>query len=158
MIRVGVIPAEVCPPIDGATVSRAIDEAVRWIVTGMGADGRYTYGYHRGEDQVNNGYNGPRHAGVTMSLYQAHAFTGSGEALAGADRALDLALQGVFTHGDFAAWDVLGEVNTGANGLLLAALAIRREATGDPRHDELMRSIGRFLLAQQYPDGSVSGY
>lgn len=158
VIRVGVIPAEVCPPIDRATASSAIDEAVRWIVTGMGPEGLYTYGYHRGEDQVNPGYNGPRHAGVTMSLYQAHAFTGSSEALATADRALEFALQGMFTHGDFVAWDVLGEVNTGANGLLLAALAIRREATGDPRHDELMRGIGRFLLFQQYPDGSVSGY
>lgn len=158
VIRVGVIPAEVCPPTDAAAVSRSIDEAVGWIVTGMGSDGRYTYGYHRGEDKVNPGYNGPRHAGVTMSLYQAHAFTGSTEALAGADRALEFALQGMFTSGDFIAWDVLGEVNTGANGLLLAALAIRRRATGDQQHDELMRGLGRFLLVQQSPDGYVSGY
>lgn len=158
MIRVGVVPAEVCPQVDPAAVATSIDEAVRWIVTGMTADGRYTYGYHRGDDQVNPGYNGPRHAGVTMSLYQAHAFTGSAEALAGADRALEYALGGMFAHENFIAWDVLGEVNTGANGLLLAALALRREATGDQQHDELMRGLGRFLLVQQYPDGSVSGY
>lgn len=158
VIRVGVLPAEVCPPVAFAAVEDSIDEAVHWIVSGMGSDGRYTYGYHRGRDEVNPGYNGPRHAGVTMSLYQAHAFTGSTEALAGADRALAYALQGMFSHEDFTAWDVLGEVNTGANGLLLAALAIRREATGDRRHDDLMRGLGRFLLVQQFPDGSISGY
>lgn len=158
VLRVGIVPAEVCPPVTAAEVEASIDEAVAWIARGMTPEGRYTYGYDRGEDRVNNGYNGPRHAGVTMSLYQAHAVTGSDAALAAADRGLDYALDGLFTHGGFTAWDVLGEVNTGANGLLLAGLAIRREATGDTTHDDLMRGIGRFLVIQQYPDGSVSGY
>jgi len=153
-----VVPAEVCPPVDAAAIRTSIDEAVGWLTRGIGPDGRYTYGYHRGEDRVNLEYNGPRHAGVTMSLYQAHAVTGSAAALEGADRALDYALAGMITTEEFTAWELFSEVNTGANGLLLAGLAIRREATGDGRHDELMRAIGRFLLVQQYPDGSVSGY
>lgn len=158
VLRVGIVPAEVCPPVTRAQVEASIDEAVAWIARGMTSEGRYTYGYARDVDRVNPGYNGPRHAGVTMSLYQAHAITGSEEALAAADLGLEFALDGMFTHEGFTAWDVLGEVNTGANGLLLAALAIRREATGDTLHDELMREMGEFLLVQQYPDGSVSGY
>jgi hypothetical protein len=158
VLRVGVVPAEVCAPVTSAQIETSIAEAVGWIARGMTAEGRYTYGYDRGEDRVNRGYNGPRHAGVTMSLYQVHAVTGSAEALAAADRGLAFALDGMFTHEGFTAWDVLGEVNTGANGLLLAGLAIRREATGDATHDDLMGGIGRFLLVQQYPDGSVSGY
>jgi hypothetical protein len=158
VIRVGVVPAEVCPPVDDAAVRNAIDEAVQWIAAGMGPDGRYTYGYHRGHDRVSPEYNGPRHAGVTLSLYQTHALTGSADALSAADRGLDYALKGMITTNDFTAWELFGEVNTGANGLLLVGLAIRREATGDGRHDHLMRAIGRFLLVQQYPDGSVSGY
>lgn len=158
VLRVGIVPAEVCPPVTIAGVGMSIEETVAWIARGMTPEGRYTYGYDRREDLVNRGYNGPRHAGVTMSLYQAHAVTGSEEALATADRGLEFALEGMFSHEGFMAWEFLGEVNTGANGLLLAALAIRREATGDTIHDEVMRGIGRFLLVQQYPDGSISGY
>ena len=158
LLRLGIVPAEVCPPVTAGEVALSVDEAVGWIARGMSSEGRYTYGYHRGEDLVNRGYNGPRHAGVTMSLYQVHSATGSTEALAAADDGLAFALAGLFFHEEFVAWDVLGEVNTGANGLLLAALAIRREATGDTVHDDTMRGIGRFLIRQQYPDGSVSGY
>jgi len=158
LLRVGVVPAEVCPSVTAGAVEASIHEAVGWIARGMTSEGRFTYGYDRGADAINQGYNGPRHAGVVMALYQAHAVTGSEEALAAADRGLGFVLDGLFADADFTAWDVLGEVNTGANGLVLAGLAIRRETTGDTQYDDLMRGIGRFLLVQQYPDGSMSGY
>ena len=44
---------------------------------------------------------------------------------------------------------------TGANGLFLAALSLRRRATGDPVHDEVMRGVGAFLVGQQEPSGAV---
>jgi len=46
-------------------------------------------------------------------------------------------------------------VQLGANALLAAALVMRRQATADPAHDATMRAVGRFLLAQQQPDGRM---
>ena len=41
----------------------------------------------------------------------------------------------------------------GGSALLLVALAERRLATGDPRHDTLMGELGAFLVRMQRPDG-----
>jgi small neutral amino acid transporter SnatA (MarC family) len=46
-------------------------------------------------------------------------------------------------------------IDTGASALLVAGLVIRREATGDPRHDDVIRRLGRFLQAQTEPSGAV---
>ena len=54
-------------------------------------------------------------------------------------------------------WAALGTgtLETGATALLVAALGERRLQTGDPAHDELLGELGRFLLAQTEPDGTV---
>jgi hypothetical protein len=66
----------------------------------------------------------------------------------------------VVPAGDGLAWRVYpsGDLPLGANSLFLAALALRREATGDPTHDDLMRGVGRFLLGQQLEDGNMLAY
>ena len=56
---------------------------------------------------------------------------------------------------DWAAFSYNGRTTTGATALLVAGLAIRREATGDERYDEDLRRLGRFLLAQTEPSGAV---
>lgn len=155
MLRVAVVPAEVCPPVDRAAVEAAARGAIGWLASHQQPSGRFTYGYHRGEDRINTSYNEARHGGVVMSLYQAHAVLGSDAALAAADLGVAFALDDLFDHGDWTAWAPGGAVPVGANSLLLAGLAIRRLDTGDPAHDELMQAMGRFLLAQQQPDGSV---
>ena len=48
-----------------------------------------------------------------------------------------------------------GRVTTGATALLVAGLTIRREATGDTRYDDVLRRLGRFVLAQAEPSGAV---
>ena len=83
VIRVGVVPAEVCPDVTVDQVKSASRAAVDWLVSGQEPSGRFTYGYHRGDDRVNTGYNEARHGGVVMSLFQAHAVLGSEAALAG---------------------------------------------------------------------------
>ena len=158
VIRIGAVPAEVCPPVTATEVSASIDGAVGWLVGGMATDGTYTYGYNKDEDRVNRGYSDARHGGVTMSLYQTYEMTGDPVVLTAADRGLAHALAGVVERDGWMAWRPGGDIPVGANGLLLAALAIRRGATGDPVHDELMRGMGRFLLGQQQPDGSVFAY
>lgn len=154
-LRVAVVPAEVCPPVDRDAVVASAHGAVGWLVAGQEPSGRFTYGYHRGDDRINPSYNEARHGGVVMSLFQAYAVLGSEEALAAADRGVAFSVRDLFDHGDWMAWSPNGSVPVGANSLLLAGLATRRLATGDPVHDDLMRAMGRFLRGQQQPDGSV---
>lgn len=159
MLRVGLVPAEVCPPVTAAEVRVALDEAAAWFERGIDASGRYAYGYHRGTGEVSSSYNDARHAGVTMSLYQSAIEHDPG--LVGlADRGLAFMTERVVPAGDGAAWRVhsSGDLALGANSLFLAALALRRQATGDPVHDDLMRAVGRFLLGQQLDDGNMLAY
>jgi hypothetical protein len=156
IVRVAVVPAEVCPEVTATEVQASVDATIDWIIGNQGADGRFLYGWDREIEQPNTSYNEARHAGVTMSLYQADAVLGHGGARAAADRALGVALADLFEGPDWVAWRVHGDPQTGSNGLLLAALALRRQTTGDVVHDEIMRGIGRFLLAVQQSDGSVA--
>ncbi|MEE9206698.1 MAG: hypothetical protein V3U50_06955 [Acidimicrobiia bacterium] len=155
VVRVGVVPAEVCPAVTAANVSDSIDATLGWLIGGMADDGTYTYGYHRDQDRINTSYNNARHGGVTMSLYQAFAISGDRAVLAAADQGLAHSLTSIVEHDDWMAWQPGRNIEVGANGLLLAALALRRAATGDPVHDQLMRAMGRFLMMQQQLDGSV---
>jgi hypothetical protein len=155
VLRVAVVPAEVCPPVTAGQVEVAAEPAIGWLVAGQDSSGRFTYGYHRGEDRINPSYNEARHGGVVMSLYQAHAAVGSEAALAAADLGVSYAVADLFDHEDWVAWSPGGSVPVGPNALLLAGLAVRRLDTGDPGYDDLMRGIGRFLLSQQQSDGSV---
>ncbi len=154
-LRVAVVPAEVCPAVDRSSLVAAADAAVGWLAAGQEPSGRFTYGYHRGNDTINVGYNDARHGGVTMSLFQAYAALGSDRALAAGDAGVGYALADLFDQGEWMAWNPGGNVPVGPNALLLAGLAVRRAATGDEVHDEVMRGIGRFLVAQQQPDGSI---
>ena len=155
VLRVAVVPAEVCPPVERAAVVAAAEAAVGWLVTGQDATGRFTYGYDRGDDRINVGYNEARHGGVVMSLFQAHAVLGLDDALTAADAGVEYARRDLYDAGHWSAWSPGGNIPVGPNALLLAGLAVRRADTGDPIHDDLMRGIGRFLVAQQQPDGSV---
>ena len=157
--RVAVVPAEVCPAVTAARVEHVVDEAAAWLLRGLGEDGRYLYGYDRDADLVSPDYNGTRHAGVTMALYQYAAAAGHPEVVEAADRGLAFMLDGLLAEGEWQAWRSPGEeVELGANALLVAALVMRRQATGDEGYDDLMRGVGRFLVAQQQPDGSMHGY
>ncbi len=155
-LRLAVVPAEVCPAVTAAQVSHAADEAAAWMVRNLGADGRYLYGYQRDDDVVSSEYNGTRHAGVTMSLYQYAAVAGRLEVIAAADHGLAFMLDHLVAGPGWEAWQPPGEeVQLGANALLGAALVMRRQATNDPAYDEVMRRVGRFLVAQQQPDGRM---
>lgn len=154
--RLAVVPAEVCPVVTAAQVGVAADEAAAWLVRHLGEDGRYLYGYDRDADALSPHYNGTRHAGVTMSLYQYAAEAGRPEAVAAADRGLAFMLDHLVAGPGWEAWLSSGaDVELGANALLTAALVMRRQATADPAHDEVLRSLGRFLVAQQQPDGRM---
>jgi hypothetical protein len=152
ILRVAVVPAETCPAVDADAVRRAIDGAAAWLVRGQGADGRFTYGYYAGRDEVSPLYNDTRHAGVIYLLYRV------GE-VEGADAGLRYVMRNLVRHDGWAAFARPGEdAGVGASALVVAALVQRRLATGDGRYDALARQLGRFLVAQTRRDGRVLAY
>jgi hypothetical protein len=157
VLRIAVVPPEVCPSLETEAAEAAIDEAAGWLERGLRPDGRFTYGYDRARDEVSRSYNTTRHAGVLLGLYQVAA-SGDGSRLAAADAGLAYVLGNLLRRDGWTAFAVPGEeVRIGPSALALAALVHRRLATGDPAHDALMRGLGRFLVAQLQPDGSILG-
>jgi hypothetical protein len=157
-LRVAVVPAEVCPAFTPAEARSAIAEAAGWLERGVRPDGRYTYGYDRKLDVVSDDYNITRHAGVMMGLYQLAGQTNDEEALAAAEHGLGFVHANLLRQDGWTAFAEPGQdAALGASALLTIALVQRRRATGDEGEDDLIRGLGRFLAAQQQPDGSVLG-
>ncbi len=158
VLRVAVVPAEVCPSLTPAEARSAIAEAAGWLERGARPGGRYTYGYDREADRVSEDYNITRHAGVMMGLYRLAAETGDEEALAAAEHGLPLLHANLLRHDGWTAFAEPGQdARLGASALVAAALVQRRLATGDTSEDGLLHELARFLRAQQQADGSVLG-
>jgi hypothetical protein len=152
VLRLAVVPAERCPPVDPAGVRRAIDGAAAWLVRGQRADGRFLYGYYVKRDEMSPLYGDTRHAGVLYILYRV------GDVKA-ADDGLRYVRANLVRHDGWVAFARPGDdAEAGASALTVAALVQRRLATGDGRYDALARRLGRFLVAQTRRDGSVLEY
>ncbi len=116
------------------------------------------YGYDRATDAVNPDYNIVRHAGTTNSLYQL-VVADETQFLPAADRALDYLLEFRIDHDSLAMIIEPGDrARLGVAGFLVAGLAQRRASTGEETYDDLMRALGRFILTQQEPDGSIRAF
>jgi hypothetical protein len=149
ILRVLVVPAERCPPVDPAAVRSSIDGAVAWLVRGGSPDGRFLYGYFSDRHEVSPEYNDTRHSGVLYILYRV------GEVRAG-DIGMRHVQANLVDHDGWSAFAAPGDdVELGASSLLVAALVERRLVTADGRYDTLLRRLGRFIVAQMRPDGSV---
>jgi hypothetical protein len=149
-----VAPPERCPQVSAEQLRSSAQASVAWFVRNQNADGSWLYLYDAEHDRTPDEYNPVRHAGVTMALYQGAA-AGLPGALASADRGTGWALDNLIERGEWAALAFDGQVAAGATALLAAGLVIRRDATGDMHHDELLRRLGRFLVAQTAPSGAV---
>ncbi len=163
-LRVAVVPPESCGAAAGsgqdpAALERAALAAVGWMMRNQQPDGRYTYIYYAGTDTSVGFYNDVRHAGVTMSLYQAAGRFADSGALAAADRGLAWMRDHLeYRHG----WAAIvppdnpGYAKLGSAALMAVGLTERRLATGDTGYDGLLRELGRFIVALQREDGSMS--
>jgi small neutral amino acid transporter SnatA (MarC family) len=149
-----VAPPEHCPTVTTEQLRSSSQAAVDWFVRNQETDGTWLYLYDADDDLTPPEYNEVRHAGVTMGLYQAAA-AGLPGALRSADRGTEWALDTLLERDGWAALEYQGRVATGSSALLVAGLVIRREATGETRHDGVLRRLGRFLLAQTEPSGAV---
>ncbi|MGH9134290.1 MAG: hypothetical protein ACRDZZ_10170 [Ilumatobacteraceae bacterium] len=154
-LRFSFLAPEDCPSPSRADMEASAVAAGAWIERGQSDDGRYLYEYDRGADRAGSDYNIVRHAGVTMSLYQL-ARAGHAEVVDAADVGLAMMLDDVVPAGDGMAFvENDTEARLGASALMAAALAQRRDATGDDRHDDELRALGRFLVGQITGDGQM---
>jgi small neutral amino acid transporter SnatA (MarC family) len=149
-----VAPPERCPPVTADGLRGAAEEAVGWFVRNQEPDGRWLYQYDADEAEIVPGYNVIRHGGAIMGLYQA-ARQGIPGALESADRGLAWAEGRLVERDGWTAVRTGGTLPVGAAALVTAGLAERRLLTGDDRHDDLMRGLGAFMVAQTEPSGAV---
>lgn len=179
VLRVGVIPPESCGATDPSAsltagreaVAEAAVETTLWMTRALNPDGSYVYIYDRDDDAIPGGYSDVRHAGVTMSLYQAAGRLegpAADEAMAAADEAMGWMIERlVRPDGQGAAagggeWAALAPdgrfAQLGATALMLVSLSERRAATGDTQYDDLMRELARFITMSQKEDGNFYVY
>jgi len=149
-VRLTVSAPERCGDVAAHDARVGARAAAQWLARGQRDDGSYLYlADERGRDL--GGYNAVRHAGVTLSLYQA----GFGDA---ADRGLGWMLARLERRDGWAALTDGGVAPLGGSALMLAALAERRVQTHDRRYDDLMEQLGRFLAAMQRDNGDFYVY
>lgn len=152
-----VAPPEHCPEITTESARAAAAAAVGWIADNQRPDGTWLYEYDRGTDTTSTAYNVVRHAGVLSSLYQA-AGRGYEGAWDSAERGLAWATDHLVTRGDWTGLTDSDSVQAGANALLIAALAERRDLTGDTTYDHTMAGLARFVVQQTEPSGALLAY
>jgi hypothetical protein len=154
-LRLSALAPEDCPDTTRADLEASAVAAGAWIERAQGDDGRYVYEYDRNTDRIAPGYNIVRHAGVTMSLYQL-ARAGHPDVIDTADVALAVMLDNLAPAGGGVAFvDNDRTARLGASALMAAALAQRRDATGDDRYDDELRALGRFLVGQITTGGQM---
>lgn len=152
-LRVAAVPPESCGQADPAAIESAARLAISWIENNQHSDGTFLYEYNAETDEDAPFYNNVRHAGVTMSLYQAAGKLKDQAALAAAERALGWMLdRTTYRHG-WAALAPDGTAELGASDLMLVALEERRLASGDRQYDDLMRQLAAFIVSLQRDDG-----
>jgi len=156
-VRGTVVPPESCGEPGAESLSQAAHNAAAWMSRNQLDDGRYAYLYNRDTNTQPDTYNEVRHAGVTMSLYQAAGRIGDPDFIDAADEALVFMQDNMVRRHGWAAFDPNGDdASLGASALMLVSLNERRLGTGDPQYDDLMREVGRFIVALQREDGGFS--
>jgi len=156
-------------PVPTAEVDRAIRLATHYLVGACGPDGKFVYQVRVADGAVSSDYNVVRHAGAMYAL----ALTGEIAPDAEANGALRRA--GRYLRGNYVGpgpvcdggktlavwatprpWDEDSKATLGAAGLgLVGLLGLEGVELGATPREEL-RSLGRFLLFMQRPDGSFN--
>jgi hypothetical protein len=147
------VPPEDCGEVTPASLRENARAAASWIVANQLPDGSYTYEYDRDASETAADYNIVRHAGVTMSLYQAAGELNEPAFFAAADRGLAWMLDRLVERDGWTALADTPRAQLGSTALMTAALAQRRFYTGDTQYDDVLRGLGRFMVFLQRPDG-----
>ena len=154
-LRVGAVPPEDCGLNNMDAINASALEAMGWIQRNQNADGTYVYEYNRDTDELSGQYNNVRHAGVTMSLYQAFGKFRQTETLRTADRAMEWMFERTERRNGWAALAPSGDyAELGASDLMLVSLLEREWAMDTDEYDEEMKELGRFIVSMQKDDGN----
>ncbi|MGI9624317.1 MAG: hypothetical protein ACR2PK_15900 [Acidimicrobiales bacterium] len=159
-LRLTLLAAEVCPAVTVTSTHRSAVAAADWIVENQGLDGRYLYDWDLDiAGPTDAPYNLVRHAGTTMALYQ-FVLEGETSYLEAADTGIDWLLDRQVGNAEVTAIapSPTSRAKLGTAALTTVGLVLRRQATGDTTHDELLRSMGRLMVGQQQPDGSMLNF
>jgi hypothetical protein len=135
-----------------------VRSGAEYLARMLSGDGRYAYTYHPLEDRVDASYGWLRHAGTTYALLEAYGELHEPIWLTKAEQALGLLerkLRGDAASGGSYIADTTDEEQqkTGGAGLALLAFCQYTAVTGQTVHVETMRSLARFIAAQQAADG-----
>lgn len=159
-VRLVIAQPEHCGTVTPERLDVAIRATIGWATRTLDDDGRWIYRYDATTDTDLGVYELVRHAGFTMSLYQAAAY-GEADAFVPADRADAFVRRMLVTVGDTTAVapGVPGRhYDIGATALYANAVLYRREVTGSTGDDDLLRGLGRFLVRNTMPSGAVAAY
>ncbi len=136
----------------------AVKLGAEYLVRMLSPAGRYTYMYHPSDERADSSYGWLRHSGATYALLEA--FEEFGEPRYAEKAALALHYLGSHLKTDAASRgsyviDTTDEEQQKAGGAGLALLAYAKYAavTGSRADLETMRSLARFIVAEQYADG-----
>jgi hypothetical protein len=156
VLRLFVVQPERCGDPTATDIREAATHTVNWFVRNQGLEGRWLYRYDAARDLDLGGYNLSRHAGVTLSLYQAAA-VGIPGAFESAERGSRYLAELLIPAGGGRAVDVrVDEIPIGPSALWALALGERRLLTGEDVYDDTLRDLGRFLQSQIESNGAVS--
>lgn len=150
--RVTVAAPERCDAPSPSAIRRAAADAAAWVAGNQQDGGAYVY-EQSDEGETLGGYNEVRHAGVTASLYQAAAALDDEDLRSAADDALGWMIERLDGRDGWRSLTVGGWASLGSGALMLVSLEDRRDLTGEDRYDDVMRDLGRFLVALQRDDG-----
>jgi hypothetical protein len=150
--RVTVAAPEACGSASPSSARAAARSAAQWLAANQQPDGSYLYAADS-EGRDLGGYSSVRHAGVTLSLYQAANALDDEQLRDAADRGLRWMTDRLAARDDWVALADGSSAPLGGSALMLAALAERRVLTGDDAHDDTMRALGRFLVSMQRDNG-----
>ena len=153
IVRVAIAPSELCGDGSPEEFRDTALDAADWLSVNQRADGSYVYEYDRDADEMPNAYNVVRHAGVTMSLYQTAGRLGDERAFEAAEVGTGWLLDNMVYRDDWGGPTDGNNIKVGSAALMTIALAERRLMTGAPVHDDVMRALGNFMLAQQQENG-----
>jgi hypothetical protein len=156
-VRLTVAAPEECADISAETARSSARMAATWIRDNQQDDGSYTYQVDEAGKDLGD-YNVTRHAGVTLSLYQAARALGDDSYFEAADAALAWAEERLLERDGWIAIRDGDVVGLGASALMLAALAERRSLTDSDEYDDLMRGLGDFLVSMQRDNGDFYVY
>jgi len=150
--RVTVAAPERCDTPSSERIRVAAADAARWAVRNQNVDGTFVY-EQDGNGRSLGGYNEVRHAGVTTALYQAVSASGDATVRRSAERALGWMLDRLDGRDGWETLTIDGWASLGGGALMLTALEERRETDGSMQRDEVMKRVGRYLMAMQRADG-----